>query len=492
MSYKDGDTSDIFYDPATFMILDVLALQHLYGANPSQNAGDDNYSFLNNAFYTTIYDAAGRDMVDQSSALEGWLIVLPDQKLSSLVDTRSGVVMPMADATRDVPNNLTWLAGDIEDAKGSNFTDLIYGTRVGNDLYGLAGNDVLSGEAFGGTYDKVSAQVVRLYQACLDRLPDPDGHSYWMSSLTNGMEYLTAVEGFVNSPEFQNVYGPLTNPQFVTLLYNNVLDRAPDPGGQAYWEGRLAGGMSREEVVAGFAESPEFIHKMLPTTIEFSHAVAMGQFTDEVVRLYQATLDRLPDPDGFSYWTGSLTNGMDYLTAVQGFVNSPEFQNVYGPLTNTQFVTLLYNNVLDRAPDPVGQAYWEGRLAGGVGREEVVAGFAESFEFIEKMAPVIEFWAEGLGPDDTLDGGVGDDVLVGGIFADEFHFSHTDGGNDRVSDFELWDTIVLDGFNFADAQDAASAFVQDGADAVLGHANGEIRLVDTDVAQLTADEFVIV
>ena len=51
--------------------------------------------------------------------------------------------------------------------------------------------------------------------------------------------------------------GSLDDTQFVTLLYNNALHRAPDPGGLAYWLDQLTTGMSRNDVVLGFSESAE-------------------------------------------------------------------------------------------------------------------------------------------------------------------------------------------------------------------------------------------
>ena len=125
-------------------------------------------------------------------------------------------------------------------------------------------------------------------------------------------------------------------------------------------------------------------------------------------------------------------------------------------------------------------------------RAEAVAGFSQSAEFINNMAPIVESWVQGNGTDDVLDGGAGDDVLVGGLLADQFHFTFSEGGDDTVADFEMWDTIVLNGFGFASAAAAAAAFTQDGSDAVYDHANGEIRLEDVIASNLTADEFQIV
>jgi hypothetical protein len=66
---------------------------------------------------------------------------------------------------------------------------------------------------------------------------------------------------FVNSPEFQQRYGAPSNTQFVELLYQNVLDRAPDGAGLANWTNALDHGLSRADALADFSSSPEFVAK---------------------------------------------------------------------------------------------------------------------------------------------------------------------------------------------------------------------------------------
>ncbi|MCJ7874807.1 DUF4214 domain-containing protein [Phaeobacter sp. J2-8] len=108
-------------------------------------------------------------------------------------------------------------------------------------------------------FPDVAAQVYRLYQTTLGRVPDAAGHSAWTGRIAvEGQAVLDVVQGFVGSPEFQAQFGGLDNAEFVTLLYNNVLGRDPDATGLANWTGRLEDGMTRAEVVRGFSDSPEF------------------------------------------------------------------------------------------------------------------------------------------------------------------------------------------------------------------------------------------
>ena len=111
-----------------------------------------------------------------------------------------------------------------------------------------------------------------------------------------------------------------------------------------------------------------------------------------VARLYDTTLGRLPDLQGLTGWTQALENGSaTLLQEINGFMASAEFQATYGNLTNTAFVTLLYNNTLHRGPDPGGLSGWVGALNSGVSRAEVVLGFSESAEHIADTAPHIDY-----------------------------------------------------------------------------------------------------
>jgi hypothetical protein len=171
------------------------------------------------------------------------------------------------------------------------------------------------------------------------------------------------------------------------LLYNNVLGRAPDQHGLADWSGRLVSGVSRSEVLLGFSESTEFKQQ---TAAEAPGGIwVQSSEAASIARLYYAALDRAPDLSGLSDWTQALESGQNLSEIAGGFTNSTEFQTRYGALDNTQFVDLLYHNVLDRAPDAGGLANWLDALS-HQSREEVLLGFSQSQEFKYKMQPYLD------------------------------------------------------------------------------------------------------
>jgi Ca2+-binding RTX toxin-like protein len=242
-----------------------------------------------------------------------------------------------------------------------------------------------------------AGQVYRIYEATLNRAPDQGGLTNWVNSLNGGTSLQTVVNGFVGSQEFQTVYGALDNAGFVTLLYNNVLHRAPDAGGLANWVGFLtSGAMTRAQVVLGFSESAEDIAALAAPV---QQGLWVGDpSAAQVARLYDTVLAREPDSGGLANWTHMLETGTSLQTVANGFVGSQEFQSVYGTLDNNGFVTLLYANVLHRAPDSQGLANWVNALSSGQDtRAQVVAGFSESLEHISNLAPHIDsgIWVTG-------------------------------------------------------------------------------------------------
>jgi hypothetical protein len=102
--------------------------------------------------------------------------------------------------------------------------------------------------------------VARLYEAYFLRDADAGGLGYWVPKYRSGELCLTEISDyFAQSNEFVGRYGALGNPEFVRLVYVNVLGREPDPDGYNYWAQQITyNGVSRGTMMVGFSESPEF------------------------------------------------------------------------------------------------------------------------------------------------------------------------------------------------------------------------------------------
>ena len=372
---------------------------------------------------------------------------------------------------------------------------MLEGSLRAESFFGRGGDDAIFGDGFEASYAMgQAATVYRLYQATLDRAPDRAGLTNWSERLFTGEFTLEDIaSGFVGSAEFQGTYGALSNEAFVELLYENVLGREADATGLENWTERLEDGMTRAQAVLGFSQSAEFSQATRSDAYAFANASNHASWGDDVYRIYQATLGRAPDAAGFQNWSERLANGTDIDQVINGFTASAEFQRTYGDLSNEEFVGLLYENVLDREADPTGLENWTERLDGGMSRAEVVRGFSQSGEFVAATSEDLKDWVRGLeyleGDDahDWLDGGDGNNLLAGGLYADVFEFDMDNGGSHVVLDLEPWDYIAFADFGYTGSTDALSNMVQSGSDVVFSDQGVDIRFADTRLGEITDD-----
>lgn len=105
-----------------------------------------------------------------------------------------------------------------------------------------------------------AGQNYRVFEGALGRAPDVGGMGFYMTQLDQGKTLVSVAAQLVTSSEFASKYGSnLTNSQYLTLLYNNALHRAPDVDGLAWWTNAMATdpNATRSSVLANFSESAE-------------------------------------------------------------------------------------------------------------------------------------------------------------------------------------------------------------------------------------------
>lgn len=197
-STSEGYTYGDWSAPQTYMALDIAALQELYGADFTANAGDTVYSWspdsgrtlINgqigldphaNTIFATLWDGGGRDTYD-----------LSDYDSDLRIDLRPGQFSIFSQAQRadlgggphgglavgNICNALQY-RGDarslIEAAIGGNGDDRIVGNAAANRLIGGAGDDVLSGLGGGDTiFGGTGQDIFRFGTAAASRPDAPD------------------------------------------------------------------------------------------------------------------------------------------------------------------------------------------------------------------------------------------------------------------------------------------------------------------------------
>jgi hypothetical protein len=150
------------------------------------------------------------------------------------------------------------------------------------------------------------------------RIPDYSGLMFQVGQFRSGVPLETISQNFSNSPEFTNRYGTLTNEQYVDLVYQNVLGRAPDPEGRQYYLERLNDGrLTRGQMMVGFSESPEFQQ--------------IVQNEVYVTAVYVGMLRRAPDAGGMDFYVDAIEGGQPRNQIINGFMNSPEYRNRFLP-----------------------------------------------------------------------------------------------------------------------------------------------------------------
>lgn len=112
-----------------------------------------------------------------------------------------------------------------------------------------------------------------------------------------------------------------------------------------------------------------------------SNSEKMDGFEGQTYGLYQTVFDRDPDNVGFAHHQINLTNNAYTIEVMaDAFINSTEAIQAYGTMTDAEFVTEMYSNAFDRAPDAAGLNGWLQFLASGGSRADLVLGFALSQE----------------------------------------------------------------------------------------------------------------
>lgn len=107
---------------------------------------------------------------------------------------------------------------------------------------------------------------------------------------------------------------------------------------------------------------------------------------ETVAVLYEAALDRdgMVDFGGLNFWIDRNEAGLSFRDMAQRFLESGEFESKFGPassISNSDFVDLLYDNVLGRAGDEGGLEFWNAAAAReGADRAQLMLNFALSTE----------------------------------------------------------------------------------------------------------------
>ena len=132
MSYYQGSYANMSRGvPVTPMLYDIAAIQQMYGANTTTNAGVSVHVIDGSAKSFCVWDAGGNDTFSAAGT-----------STTNTLDIREGLYNVSL-----VGQSSVWAAfnSNIENATGGSGVDTIYGNALANVLTGNGGNDVITG-----------------------------------------------------------------------------------------------------------------------------------------------------------------------------------------------------------------------------------------------------------------------------------------------------------------------------------------------------------
>jgi hypothetical protein len=162
-----------------------------------------------------------------------------------------------------------------------------------------------------------------------------------------------------------------------------------------------------------------------------------------------------PDDDWLTDISGMVVRGHDGRDTISGSDGNDRIKGNDG------------HDAIDgrRGDDAIQGSRGDDDIEGGAGRDRLKGGSGE----------------------DVLDGGRDKDVLSGGSGADTFHFTRGDGKGDRITDFRDGKDLIWIGKGAQEFDDLTLR--QRGEVAVVRYGEDSIRVEDTDIADLTAADF---
>jgi RHS repeat-associated protein len=315
-------------------------------------------AWANNQWQTYTYDADGRRIKRNVNGSETWQVYGMDGELLAEYQSGAAPNLPVTE----------------------------YGYRGGNLLTTITSGDT----------QRLTRSVYNLYYGALQRDPTAAElqdkiNQLGAAGVVSQAQLLTTASqiarSLFTSTNYETSPPARSDIQYVSDLYYAYLQRGPDDSGLNWWAVTVLPTSSRENVCNAFEASAEF--QTLVATL-YGTAASDNERTEHLVNNFYL------GAYGRNATSAELQQQRDALNAAaaQGQAQVQAQAETFGRslfvsqindagLSNTQYVTNLYEAFLQRGPDAGGLSFWAGQASVGQGRQNVLDQFASCSPFRE-------------------------------------------------------------------------------------------------------------
>jgi hypothetical protein len=190
------------------------------------------------------------------------------------------------------------------------------------------------------SYEHDSAVVTQVYETFLGRAPDAEGLAWWASAMQSGASDEQVDAAILGSTEYFDLQGA-GDSNWLSAIYETLLQRVPDAMGWNYWTQQLQLGVSRETIAFDMASSAE-------------HAAIV------VAQDFADYLERTGSAADIAYWVAQKQQGVSDNELAAAFIASAEYYNSprKGNGSNLSWLDAAFEDLYQRMPTANEVNYW--------------------------------------------------------------------------------------------------------------------------------------
>ena len=203
---------------------------------------------------------------------------------------------------------------------------------------------------------KNARYVCRVYLDLLGRAAEPGGKAFWLRKVDRGESRVGIIRKFQTTPEYRR--------RVVDSVYKTFLQRNPDSSGQAYWAEQIRKGANPDQIRAQVIGSNEYWNKSGASSAGFAAAIYQ-----QVTRTpaTQAQIDAV---------AAQLKAGKSRQSIAAALLATKA--------GDTATVQGIYEKYLRRTPPGSEVTYWVNKLQAGVTELKIVEATVGSNEYYNR------------------------------------------------------------------------------------------------------------